>query len=62
MYEPIHTRQTAELEVAIWIDPDERLSIYVTDASRNFTLPARDGTTRSRSSGTPTPYQPRKEA
>jgi hypothetical protein len=43
MYEALHTRKAADLEVAIWIDPDEHLSVRVFDARGHFTIPARDG-------------------
>ena len=48
MYEPIHTRQTADLEVAIWIEPDERLTRDGHDSLEKFWHPYL--------------YQPRKDA
>jgi hypothetical protein len=62
MYEPIHTRQAADLQVAIWIDRDERLSVRVSDAGDELTLPARDGHDALEKFWHPYLYQPRKEA
>jgi hypothetical protein len=62
MYEPIHTRRAADLQVAIWIDPDERLSVRVSDAVGDFTIPALDGRDALETFWHPYLYEPRKEA
>lgn len=60
MYEAIHTRQSADLRVAIWIDPDQRLNVRVSDASSDFMIPARNDALEK--FWHPYLYQPRKEA
>jgi hypothetical protein len=62
MYEPLHTRQAADLEVAIWIGPDEQLHVRVSDAAGGFTIPARNGRDALEKFWHPYLYQPRKEA
>ncbi|HXH95949.1 MAG TPA: hypothetical protein VNH40_01950 [Gaiellaceae bacterium] len=62
MLEALHTRQAADLQVAIWIDPDQRLSVCVSDASGDFLIPARNGHDALEKFWHPYLYQPRKEA
>ncbi len=62
MLEPLHTRRAADLQVAIWIDADERLSVRVSDAGGGFEIPAQDGHDALEKFRHPYLYQPRKEA
>ena len=62
MLEALHTRQAADLHVAIEIDPDERLSVRVSDAGGDFTIPARNGHDALEKFWHPYLYTPRKEA
>jgi hypothetical protein len=39
----LHTRESAGLQVGIWIDSLDRLSVRVLDAMGGFTIPACDG-------------------
>jgi hypothetical protein len=43
MYDVLHTRRAADLEVAIWLDPHDGLFVHVSDGGGQFALPARDG-------------------
>ena len=43
MYDVLHSRQAADLTVAISLDPDDRLFVQVRDTRGQFALPARDG-------------------
>lgn len=43
MYEPLHTRESVGLQVGIWIDAHDRLSVRVSDDRGEFTIAARDG-------------------
>lgn len=62
MFEALHTRQAADLQVAIRLDPGDRLSVLVSDAGGDFTIPARDGHDALEKFWHPYLYQPRKEA
>lgn len=61
MYQPLHSRESAGLQVGIWIDPHDRLSVRVSDATGEFTLPARDGHDALDKFWHPYLYLPRKE-
>ena len=61
MYEALHTRESADLRVAILIDPHDRLSVRVCDGRGDFTIPARDGHDALDKFWHPYLYQPRKE-
>ncbi len=43
MYDVLHTRQAADLQVAIWLDPHNGLFVDVRDSRGQFALPAVDG-------------------
>ena len=43
MYDVLHTRQAADLTVAISRDPNDGLFVHVVDGGGQFALPAVDG-------------------
>ncbi len=43
MYDVLHSRRAADLQVAIWLDPRDGLSVHVQDSRGYVALPARDG-------------------
>ena len=61
MYEPLHTRESADLRVGIWIDSHEILSVRVSDDRGDFILPALDGHDALEKFWHPYLYLPRKE-
>ena len=61
MHDALHTRESADLRVGIWIDSDDRLSVHVFDSSGDFTIPAHDGRDALDKFWHPYLYVPRKE-